>query len=344
MTFCLAQIFNVTMRLRCDHVAGERAATATRASGGQTPNIVHIVADDSRLEGCRLQRLPTSRRRTSTRSPRTGAKFTQFYVQPMCTPTRAALMTGRYPFRYGLQTVVIPAPASYGLDTNEWLLPQCLKEAGYKTAIIGKWHLGHADTKYLAEAARLRLPIRRDDRRAGLLHAQRRRRARLVPQQQAGRGEGLHDAAPRQRRRQTTSSAQIRPSRSILYLAFNAAAHALSGAAGIPRPLHGHRRPDAPHLRRRWSPASTTRSAASSPRSTRRGLRDNTLIVFHSDNGGTRNRDVRRRDGRYVQDQDSRATTAPIATARARSSKAARASWRCANWPGHIKAGRPWTA
>jgi len=57
-------------------------------------------------------------------------------------------MTGRYPFRYGLQTAVIPSVSSYGLDTSEWLMPQCLKEAGYKTAIIGKWHLGHADRKY----------------------------------------------------------------------------------------------------------------------------------------------------------------------------------------------------
>jgi arylsulfatase A-like enzyme len=48
-------------------------------------------------------------------------------------------MTGRYPFRYGLQTAVIPSVSAYGLDTTEWLMPQCLKEAGYKTAIIGKW-------------------------------------------------------------------------------------------------------------------------------------------------------------------------------------------------------------
>ena len=66
----------------------------------------------------------------------------------MCTPTRAALMTGRYPFRYGLQTAVIPSVSTYGLDTTEVLLPQVLKEAGYRTAIIGKWHLGHADKKY----------------------------------------------------------------------------------------------------------------------------------------------------------------------------------------------------
>jgi len=57
-------------------------------------------------------------------------------------------MTGRYPHRYGLQTLVIPSAGTYGLPTDEWLLSQALKEAGYRTAIIGKWHLGHADRKY----------------------------------------------------------------------------------------------------------------------------------------------------------------------------------------------------
>ena len=77
-----------------------------------------------------------------------GARLEQFYAQPMCTPSRAALMTGRYPHRYGLQTLVIPSAGAYGLATDERLLPQALKEAGYRTAIVGKWHLGHADRKY----------------------------------------------------------------------------------------------------------------------------------------------------------------------------------------------------
>ncbi|HRI87767.1 MAG TPA: sulfatase-like hydrolase/transferase [Candidatus Hydrogenedentes bacterium] len=51
-----------------------------------------------------------------------GAKLTQFYVQAMCTPTRASLMMGRYPFRYALQTAVIPSVSDYGLDTTEWLM------------------------------------------------------------------------------------------------------------------------------------------------------------------------------------------------------------------------------
>ena len=112
------------------------------------PNIIHIVADDLGwkdvgFNGCKDIKTPNLDGLAAG-----GAKFTQFYVQPMCTPTRAALMTGRYPFRYGLQTMVIPSVASYGLDTTEWLMPQCLKEASYNTAIIGKWHLGHADKKW----------------------------------------------------------------------------------------------------------------------------------------------------------------------------------------------------
>src|SRR5262249_33792011 len=66
----------------------------------------------------------------------------------MCTPTRAAFMTGRYPMRYGLQMGVIPSAGRYGLATDEWLLPQALKEAGYSTVLSGKWHLGHTDAKW----------------------------------------------------------------------------------------------------------------------------------------------------------------------------------------------------
>ena len=77
-----------------------------------------------------------------------GVRLESFYGEPVCTPSRAALMTGRYPMRYGLQTLVIFPSHTYGLATDEKTLPQALKEAGYKTLMIGKWHLGHADRKY----------------------------------------------------------------------------------------------------------------------------------------------------------------------------------------------------
>src|SRR5215510_7454645 len=111
------------------------ASLAFLAAGGAAeaepprPNIVYIVADDLGWKdvGFRGSDIKTP---NIDELARTGARLEQFYAQPMCTPTRAALMTGRYPLRYGLQTLVIPASLSYGLPTDEWLLPQALKEAG----------------------------------------------------------------------------------------------------------------------------------------------------------------------------------------------------------------------
>src|SRR6185295_13460945 len=81
-----------------------------------------------------------------------GAKLEQFYVQPVCSPTRASLMTGRYPMRYGLQVGVIRPWADYGLPLEERILPQALREVGYTTVICGKWHLGSFDKAYMPHA------------------------------------------------------------------------------------------------------------------------------------------------------------------------------------------------
>jgi arylsulfatase A-like enzyme len=111
------------------------------------PNILYIVADDL---GWKDVGFHGSDIKTPTLDAlaANGAKLERFYAEPMCTPTRAAIMTGRYPMRYGLQTAVIPQGHTYGLATDEWLLPQALKDAGYQTAIVGKWHLGHAERKF----------------------------------------------------------------------------------------------------------------------------------------------------------------------------------------------------
>src|SRR5215471_16421175 len=78
-----------------------------------------------------------------------GARLEAFYVQPVCSPTRASLMTGRYPMRHGLQVGVVRPWAQYGLPLEERTLAQALQEAGYFTAIVGKWHLGHFAPDYL---------------------------------------------------------------------------------------------------------------------------------------------------------------------------------------------------
>lgn len=111
------------------------------------PHIVYVLADDLGWKDVGFHG-------SDIRTPNidalaaSGARLEQLYAQPMCTPSRAALMTGRYPHRYGLQTAVILSASRYGLATDEWLLPQALQEAGYTTAIVGKWHLGHADRAY----------------------------------------------------------------------------------------------------------------------------------------------------------------------------------------------------
>ncbi len=118
------------------------AATAPR------PNIVFFLIDDlgytdvsyhgGEIKTPNIDRLAAA-----------GAKLEAFYVQPVCSPTRAALMTGRYPMRHGLQVGVVRPWAQYGLPLDERTLAQALQEAGYVTAICGKWHLGHFAPEYL---------------------------------------------------------------------------------------------------------------------------------------------------------------------------------------------------
>jgi arylsulfatase A-like enzyme len=111
------------------------------------PNIVFILADDlgwkdvgwhgSEIRTPQLDRLAAG-----------GVRLEQFYVQPVCSPTRASLMTGRYPMRYGLQVDVVRPNAKYGLSLEERMLPQALREAGYATRMVGKWHLGSFEESY----------------------------------------------------------------------------------------------------------------------------------------------------------------------------------------------------
>ena len=131
-------------------VAGVLAAvagTAPAEAAADRPHILFILADDLGWKDVGFHGSDIATPHLDALAE-TGARLESFYAQPMCTPTRAALMTGRYPLRYGLQTGVILSAGTYGLATDEWLLPQALREAGYSTAIVGKWHLGHADRAF----------------------------------------------------------------------------------------------------------------------------------------------------------------------------------------------------
>jgi len=112
------------------------------------PNFIVILTDDlgyGDVSGFGLTQSPFATPNVE-RMAAEGAKLTSFYVPtPYCAPSRATLLTGRYPFRHGV--VFNPAPDaginSVGLPASEVTIAECLKAAGYATSCIGKWHLGH---------------------------------------------------------------------------------------------------------------------------------------------------------------------------------------------------------
>ncbi len=107
------------------------------------PNIIIMVADDigyadpgfrgSGIETPSLEGLAEE-----------GMTLDRFYTAPTCSPTRAALMTGRDPMRLGVGYSVLLPWDSGGVRTDEHFMPESFQAAGYQTAIVGKWHLGHS--------------------------------------------------------------------------------------------------------------------------------------------------------------------------------------------------------
>jgi arylsulfatase A-like enzyme len=108
------------------------------------PNILFILADNTgygdigAYGGGELRGAPTPR---IDRLAAEGLRLTQFLVEPACTPSRAALMTGRYSIRSGLSLVAVEGTA-ISLPATEITMAEMLRDAGYATAIFGKWHLG----------------------------------------------------------------------------------------------------------------------------------------------------------------------------------------------------------
>jgi len=132
------------------------AAASSAPAPAPKPNIVFLLVDDLGHNDVGYNNrtasgAPSGRKIQSPNIDRladAGIKLTTNYVQEMCTPTRAALMTGRYPFRYGMTAFTIGADEPWGIPLSEQFFPEMLQQHGYVTASFGKWHLGFFKETY----------------------------------------------------------------------------------------------------------------------------------------------------------------------------------------------------
>lgn len=142
------------LRLTCVLSAIAAILFASRAQGAERPNILLIFSDDQGWGdvSCYESEIPTPNIDSLARD---GVKFTNWYVaSSICTPSRFGLLTGRYPSRshdrlLGALMSLGEEDANRGIRDDETTIAQVLKQQGYRTALIGKWHLGHGHVGFL---------------------------------------------------------------------------------------------------------------------------------------------------------------------------------------------------
>lgn len=247
------------------------------------PNVIYFLLDDLGRADCGFMGGREIQTPRIDKLAAAGAKLDAYYVQPLCSPTRAALLTGRYPMRHGLQVGVVRPWADYGLPLEERTLADDLQAAGYATGIFGKWHLGHHRREYL--------PLQRGFKR------------------QYGHYNGALDYFTHQRDGGLDWHADDKPSHDVGYtteLVGQRAAEFVAQHAGKKPffayvPFNGVHSPyqpptggeDAyPHLagqRRSYAAMLTSVDEAIGrvvDAVEKAGVRNNTLFIFSSDNGG----------------------------------------------------------
>ncbi|MEE2888340.1 MAG: sulfatase-like hydrolase/transferase, partial [Planctomycetota bacterium] len=128
-------------------LSGCSSGPAPAREPARPPNFIVLFADDLGYGDLGCFGHPTIRTPNLDRMAREGMRFTQFYAAAsVCTPSRAGLLTGRLPIRSGMcssrRRVLFPNSKG-GLPATEITIAEALRERGYATACIGKWHLGH---------------------------------------------------------------------------------------------------------------------------------------------------------------------------------------------------------
>ena len=252
--------------------AAGAAALAARAplAAPAAPNVVLILCDDLGYGDLHVygsaHRMPNLDRFAAE-----GVRFTQFdSADPVCSPSRAALLTGRYPTRVGVPRVLFPQDAE-GLALDEKTMADCLKSSGYKTAAIGKWHLGRPDP-YLPTSRGfdeyLGIPYSNDMKPLVMMEG-----TRVIEQ-----NPDIDSLTRRYTERAVDFLNRAQGSPFFLYLAHSMPHIPLGASAAFrgksPLGLYGD-----VMMEIDWSTGEILKALE------RRGMRENTLVLFTSDNG-----------------------------------------------------------
>ncbi len=286
------------------------------------PNIIYILADDMGYNDPGFMGSKDLRTPNLDKIAQGGTILRSFYVQPVCSPTRSTIMTGRYTAHTGVYTIVRPG-AHWGLPLNERTLPQALHEVGYETAITGKWHLGEFEEAYR--------PMHRGfDHQYGLWFGA----IDYFTHMRDGTRDWHRDDEPCKDEGYSTHLIAKEACRLIrekgpnkplfLYLPFNAVHAPHQVPAEYTKPfdkLNGVRKTYAGMVAAMDEAVGQVLAALDE-----KGIRDNTLIIFSSDNGGPS-------PGKVTDNTPLRAGKGTIYEGGVR-------VCACVNWAGHIPAGK----
>lgn len=309
----------LTVTIAC--TTGAFAAEPISQAKLAKPNIVYFLVDDLGHTDVGFTGSKDIRTPNIDRLAKEGAVLDSFYVQPVCSPTRAALLTGRYATHTGVYTIVRPG-APWGLPLAERTLPQALCEAGYTSAICGQWHLGEFQPDYM--------PTRRGfDHQYGHMFGA----LDYFTHIRDGKHDWYRDDKPLQEEGYTTHLIAKEACRLIrekpadkplfLYVPFNGvhAPYEVPPEYKKPYPnLSGNRQTMAAMLSAVDEAIGQITAALNE-----KGLRENTLIIFSSDNGGP------------APDRVSRNT--PLRAGKGTIYEGGIRVCAFATWPDHIRAG-----
>ncbi len=246
------------------------------------PNIVIFLIDDMGYADCGFNGGTDIRTPNIDRLAKRGAILTSHYVQPLCSTTRATLLTGRLPVHHGIYGA-LKTDSKGGLPLDETTLAQSLKAAGYTTAITGKWHLGEHLPDYR--------PTRRGfDHQYGLWYGQ----IDYFTHERAGRVDWYRDDQPLKEEGYSTTligkeavrliEAQPKDKPLFLYVPFNG----VHGPFQVPEKYlepYGSLPPKRRTLAGMLSVVDEAIGGITEALR-QRGQEDNTVVVFSSDNGG----------------------------------------------------------